>query len=215
MANATLEGVARTGLTREEKKAQTRARLLDAAAVVFARRGFVAASLDEVAEEAGLTKGAIYSNFENKDDLFNAVVDERLYRRFDAIPEAVEAGTLAERADEGGRMYMAAVEEERTLLLLDFERAIHQARNPDQRGRFVARDQEMRAALAQDIADEAEAAGIELPMPPEELLVAFFSIGSGIALRRLTEPESVPDDLFGRIIALIYAGMPRRRDPST
>jgi len=55
--------------SREEKKALTRARLLDAAATVFARRGFAAASLDEVAEEAGLTKGAVYSNFESKDEL--------------------------------------------------------------------------------------------------------------------------------------------------
>src|SRR6266568_6891513 len=62
-------------LTREEKKAQTRERLIEAAAKVFAEKGFAATSLDEVADTAGLTKGAVYSNFENKEDLVRAVLE--------------------------------------------------------------------------------------------------------------------------------------------
>src|SRR3954465_1205221 len=65
-------------LTREEKKAQTRERLLDAASTVFARKGFAATSIDEIAEVAGVTKGAVYSNFESKEDLVRTVLDERL-----------------------------------------------------------------------------------------------------------------------------------------
>src|SRR5713226_7690587 len=79
-------------LTRDEKKARTRERLLDAAADVFARRGFHAASLDEVADEAGLTKGAVYSNFTSKDDLIVALIETRLDRRFIGIATAVDKG---------------------------------------------------------------------------------------------------------------------------
>src|SRR5881227_1014476 len=61
-------------LTREEKKAQTRERLIEAAARGFAEKGFATTSLDEVADAAGLTKGAVYSNFENKEDLVEAVL---------------------------------------------------------------------------------------------------------------------------------------------
>src|SRR5205807_10250328 len=73
--------------SREEKKAQTRERLIEAAARVFADKGFATTSLDEVADAAGLTKGAVYSNFENKEDLVRAVLevhDQRLHSIADA-----------------------------------------------------------------------------------------------------------------------------------
>ncbi|MGC7194485.1 helix-turn-helix domain-containing protein, partial [Mycobacteroides abscessus subsp. abscessus] len=57
-------------LSRAEKRVQTRQRLLDAAAETFARKGFATASLDEIAEAAGFSIGAVYSNFASKDDLF-------------------------------------------------------------------------------------------------------------------------------------------------
>jgi AcrR family transcriptional regulator len=69
-------------LTRTQRQEQTRTQLLDAALVVFLRRGFHGASLDEIAEEAGYTTGAVYSNFKGKDDLFLAVLDAEAQRRF-------------------------------------------------------------------------------------------------------------------------------------
>src|SRR3954454_25281224 len=63
---------------RSDRKARTRAALLDAAARVYARRGFAGATLDEVAEEAGFTKGAIYAHFGSKDDLLRALMEEYL-----------------------------------------------------------------------------------------------------------------------------------------
>jgi AcrR family transcriptional regulator len=68
--------VARTRLTREESKSRTRAQLLRAANRLFLRDGYSATSLGAIAEEAGLTKGAVYSNFESKEDLFLAVLEE-------------------------------------------------------------------------------------------------------------------------------------------
>ena len=70
-----------TRLTRAEQRDVTRSRLLDAAEKVFVDRGFHAASVDEVAEEAGYSKGAVYSNFENKDELFLAVLERRTHGR--------------------------------------------------------------------------------------------------------------------------------------
>ena len=87
-------------LTREEKKARTRAQLIDAAATVFARRGFVAASLDEVAEEAGLTKGAVYSNFASKEELFQGVIEDRLNEPMKHAADVIDStmGTTEEMA---------------------------------------------------------------------------------------------------------------------
>ena len=68
-------------MTREERRAATRTELLDAAARVFARRGFHNASVNDVAAEAGYTSGAVYSNFRNKDELFVAAFEHHVARQ--------------------------------------------------------------------------------------------------------------------------------------
>src|SRR5262249_53432660 len=76
-------------LTPERRRAMTRQHLLDAAAIVFARDGFHGATLDEVATAAGFSKGAVYSNFKSKEDLFLALFDERIDRQFAVVSEAL------------------------------------------------------------------------------------------------------------------------------
>jgi hypothetical protein len=79
------------GASRAEKKAETRQRLLDAAGRVFARRSFHGASVDEIAEEAGFSKGAVYSNFASKEDLFLALLERRIDERIKEIARVVES----------------------------------------------------------------------------------------------------------------------------
>ena len=74
-------------LTAERRRAMTRQHLLDAAAIVFARDGFHGSTLDEVAATAGFTKGAVYSNFKSKDDLFLELLDDRVDRQFAVVTE--------------------------------------------------------------------------------------------------------------------------------
>src|SRR4029453_6330670 len=119
-------------LTREEKKARTRAQLIDAAAAVFARRGFVAASLDEVAEEAGLTKGAVYSNFNSKEELFEAVIEDRLNEPMKHAADVIDSGTgtTEKMAQPGVRGCWGVVQQEREVFLLALEMNIHVPRHP-------------------------------------------------------------------------------------
>src|SRR5471032_739723 len=77
-------------LTPERRRAMTRQHLLDAAAIVFARDGFHGATLDDVAATAGFTKGAVYSNFKSKDDLFLALLDDRIDRQFSITSEILD-----------------------------------------------------------------------------------------------------------------------------
>lgn len=196
-----------TRLTREEKKAQTRARLLEAARAVFARRGFAASSLDEVAEEAGLTKGAVYSNFANKEDLVLAVLDDSFDRRMDEVLSRVDMdGTLEEQARLGGALFMAISEQERWLDLLSLEFFTYAARNPEFGARLAARHRESLAAIADVMIEAAADRGWALPLPAEKLALAMNALGSGLSMEKLTDPEAVPDELFGEVIALMWAG---------
>lgn len=194
-------------MTREEKKARTRERLLAAARTVFAKRGFGAASLDEVADEAGLTKGAVYSNFANKEDLVLAVLEESFNRRMDGIVSRVDTeAPLEEQARLGGALFMAISEKERWLDLLSLDFVAHAVRNPEFGARLAARHRESLTAIADVIAEASAERGWALPMPAEKLALVMNALGSGMSQEQLIDPEAVPDELFGEAIALIWGG---------
>src|SRR5215211_7700403 len=100
-------------LTRREKQEQTRERLLDAAARVFARRGYGQASVEEIAAEAGFTTGAVYSNFTGKEQLFLALADREVEDRVS------EMRALAEAAERGERPGAKAADQFREFLERD------------------------------------------------------------------------------------------------
>ncbi len=193
-------------LTREEKKARTRAQLIAAAATVFARRGYVAASLDEVAEEAGLTKGAVYSNFDSKEELFQAVIDERFNEPMKHAAEVIEnsAGTTEELAMVGARAFVDVVQQEREVFLLALEMNIHVARHPERAPTFAAARREQLADVADIITEHSKASGDPLPLPAFEMAIAVEALSQGIALHSLVDPEGVPDDLLGRVYSVLF-----------
>lgn len=198
-------------LSRDERKAETRAALLDAAGRVFARRGFHAASVEEVAADAGYSTGALYSNFEGKEDLFLALLQREIERQAKGVSEAVaERRTLDERARGGAEYWIEFLDREPELVLLFMEFWAYAVRNPEVRSRFAARYAEVRAALARIIEDGARELGVELARPPEHLATAIDALADGFALQRLADPGSVPDELFADALAMLLEGARRR-----
>ena len=189
-------------LTREEKKAQTRERLIEAAAKVFAEKGFAATSLDEVADAAGLTKGAVYSNFENKEDLVRAVLEAHQNRQSGIRDIATAAGTLEEQQAIAGRLFSKSVSEERDafLLLLDF--TTYALRNPALHADFLARNRAGRKVIA-DMLAENPGGGEPFKTDVDRAALIFQAIGNGIALEKLVDPEGVPDDLFDKLLPIL------------
>src|ERR1700756_1232799 len=100
-------------MTREQRRAQTRERLLAAARSVFARSGYHGASVEEVASEAGFSTGALYSNFEGKEDLSLALMEREIDEHAQEITTAVrERTSMADRATGGARQWMTMIERE-------------------------------------------------------------------------------------------------------
>ena len=109
-------------MTREQSKAITRERLLDAARSVFARGGFHGASVEEIASEAGFSTGALYSNFEGKEDLFLVLMEREIEEHAREIAAAVRAqASVADRATGGAQQWMTMIEREPEVLLLFME----------------------------------------------------------------------------------------------
>ena len=201
---------AATRMTREQSKANTRERLLDAARSVFASRGFRGASVEEIASEAGFSTGALYSNFDGKEDLFLVLMEREIAEHAREISDAVQArDSVAERAAGGARRWMTMIEREPELLLLFTEFWAYGVRDAQVRPKVAARFAQMRELLTRLIADGVREFDLELQMPAEQLAVAIDALADGIARQKLTDPDAVPDELMGKILSLLFEAATR------
>lgn len=186
-------------LTREQRRDQTRRELLSAAEDVFAKHGFHGASVDEVAEAAGYTKGAVYSNFDSKEGLFLAVLEARMQSNIDTATQ------LTEHAEHAGSMPSADVAAQLLTLdrvdekwcLLVFEFWMHALRSPAVRDRLATLYRQYRAKLAVLLAPYADS-----DVQPEELASALLALYQSLALQRHCDPEAVPADLVTRLFVM-------------
>ena len=181
-----------TRLSRSESVARTRARLLDAAETVFAENGFGRTSLEQIAERAGYTRGAVYANFASKDELFLAVLDRWLddeitdAERINGGDRSVRdtLGLLRER--EGNRF----ADRGRFLLLTEFR--LYALRNPEVAPRLA--EYERRGLAWYTEAIKARAA--DLPIPAEQLATFVLALENGIAALAHVAPDDVRHDAF-------------------
>jgi AcrR family transcriptional regulator len=198
-------------LSRKERQAHTRRRLMRSAASVAAQRGLERASLDAVAEHAGFTKGAVYANFKSKEDLFLAMLDARFAERLaelDRILSSEEDPDVQARAAAAG--FIAAIESEPEWQRLFFEFTVFAARNEGFRVELAARSRAMRDRLAERLAARAARLGIEPVLPPGQVATMTFAMAHGVALERLLDPKAVPDGLLPEMMAVFFSGLRAR-----
>jgi len=190
-------------LTRVEARRQTRDRLLDAAAEVFDRLGYNGASLDAVAEAAGYTKGAVYSNFETKADLFMALL-ERYVERVSAQQEAqLEHGSVAEFLDDlDTQLVQSRADPGWVLLQVEFWLAA--ARDPAIRAKYIEGSEEMRQVSGQTIDAKLARDGVTAPFTGRELGILLNALGAGLALNSYLEPEQFDPKLLVRAARLLF-----------
>ena len=186
---------------------KTRTRLLEAAERVFVKQGFHGTSVEDVAEEAGYSKGAVYSNFESKDELFLAVLERRVDTRLQGLEGQIAPDApITVQAVEAGNVWLDVFRDSQwSLLLMEF--ATYAARRPDLRERFAARNRHLRSAIPGVIEERLDALGLESPVSIDKLAMIFFALGSGFNYEKLLDPEAVPDQLFGDALALMLSGL--------
>jgi AcrR family transcriptional regulator len=195
--------------TRAERQAQTRLELIDAAERLFTGQGFHATFLDAVADEAGYTRGAVYSNFASKEDLFFAVYERRVDR---FLPELERA--LANAHDVGEALlsvtaaHRARREREQDGWLAVFlEFWTHVLRHPEHRARFAAIHRRYLEPIAAALERWAAEHSVELPVDARRLTVAVAVMGTGLGLERLTQPEVIDADFTVQVQRLIFDGL--------
>jgi AcrR family transcriptional regulator len=197
-------------LTRKEKQADTRRRLLEAAGRVFARSGLHHASIDDVAAEAGFTKGAFYANFASKEELFLAMLDEKFAERLTDLERATGTDeTPEEQARQAGEDFNRAIAADPEWERLFFEFAAHAGRNEDFRRELVSRYRALRERIMELYREriDRDAAMEESPVPLDQLTLMTFAMVNGMALEKMLEPEAVDDELYGTMLMVFFTGL--------
>ncbi len=191
---------------RDEQRALTRRRLLDAGEAVFARSSFHGASVEEIAREAGATTGALYSNFASKEELFLALFEERIAADVSDYSEIVAAGATIEEQSRGvADRWMALLRERPDYFPLLIEFWAYGIRKPQLRGLLAERFAVLRAASARLVLEAAEQQGYPPNVEAGELVgLLINALGHGLALEKLTDPDAVPDGLYGDALVLVF-----------
>jgi AcrR family transcriptional regulator len=203
----------RTRPTRLQKREANRQRILAAARAVFGARGYHAATIEDIADEAGLSNGAIYYNFGSKEDLFLTLLDDRLEERLEHLRATLGAAAdpAADPLPQEARDVTRSFKESREWRLLLLEFIAYAARNPRVAPKLQAHQRKLRAALADAVDTYLRRRGIAPPMPVDELAIAISGLADGLALEELADPGSVPDELLGHVLTLMVPpGAPDR-----
>jgi AcrR family transcriptional regulator len=203
-------------MTRAEAQAQTRADLIAAAARVFKRRGYERASIAEIADEAGYSHGAVYSNFEGKEDLFLALYEEWVAQRVAEIDSTwSEHGSLADRARAAADEWMVSLASEPWPFLLRLELAARAAHDRDLQQKLATRVGAVPLAIRRLIESTADREPHEPALAPAEIALAFQALSLGLALEALSNPAAVRPGLGGELAAFLVRALHARSGSET
>jgi AcrR family transcriptional regulator len=196
-------------LTRKEKKAQTRERLLEAAERVFLRRGLQGSSVEEISAEAGFTRGAFYSNFESKEKLFVELLHARVYDKYREMAFEAQAkeGSPRGRLRWGIEMLVRdaqAGEDGRWLFRLWLECLTQAARDDEFRELATSFWSGNRAVLTSQIESVFDDLEREPPLPPNQIATAMIALDVGLAVQHLVDPDEVPLDFYLPLFDLLF-----------
>lgn len=189
-------------LTRVQSQAQTRARLVATAKDLFLSDGYAATSLEKVADKAGYSKGAVYSNFRNKDELCLAVLDEIHAEQGELMAAAITGASTMEGRLAAFQAWADANVGNEAWTALEVEFAVSARRNPNVRKELASRDRTIRAMIARLITAQAEELGVTLPVPADAAATALLSLGIGLGVQRAIDP-TIPVSVLTDAIRLV------------
>jgi AcrR family transcriptional regulator len=184
-------------------RAEVRQRILQAATSEFAGKGFAGTTIDAIADAAGFTKGAVYSNFGSKDDLFFALLDLQIERRVEAVSALADKAGARPSAKDVGDLLMAGLLENRDWQMLFAEYWLRAMRDPAVRVRFTEHRRSMRASI-EDAVRRLDTKDIDTKgIDPATATVLILALSNGLSIEEFSDPGSVPHDLFGTVLAAV------------
>lgn len=191
----------------QERTELTRARLIQSAEKIFARDGFEAAKLEEIAADAGYTRGAFYSNFESKEDLFFALLEKEISSRIAALEKEMAKVRDPEAKLRAMREFFLTKTLDRRWSMLSLEFKLFAVRHPEVKRRLAAmhrRFVEPRVGILEEV---MKALGRHLPVSAFAMGVSLATLGNSLMLENMLDPTLVPQSDIVRIMGIFFDGL--------
>ena len=200
----------RKRLSRDDSREQTTQRLLDAAQKLIAKKGLEAASVENIAAAAGYTRGAFYSNFNSKDDLFIELL-RRDHEKATAELNALRRDTSlpVDHVQSRARDIYGQIYRDNESFLIWTEARMLAVRDARFRAKLNALMTEKRAQIADFIRYFYERVGVAPSVPPEQLAMGFMSLAEGVKLYMMSSPAEMTGPIAESLLTVFVDSIMR------
>lgn len=193
------------------RRAATQDKLIDAAVSAFAEKGVLGASVEEICERAGFTRGAFYSNFDSKDELCIAVLERKGHEMLHAATQAtaqvpgepIELRSVDDVIRRAVTVFQAGHPHEREWMMARSELQLYALRNPSIREPLQLVERSLAELLSQAITSAVERQGATLRVPTEMLLTLLEGYYEALSMRALMEDRSQDDPRWAEQLATL------------
>ena len=206
------ESEGRTGIARgmrirsrqAERTEATCRKLLAAAEHIFARDGFEAARLEDIAAGAGYTRGAFYANFKSKEDIFFALLEQWVRQRIDSITAVLRKQKTPHQKLAALRKHYAEIAKDRRLVLISVEFKLFALRHPEAHARLRDRHRRIRAKWGELFAELLQALGRTLPISNAAASACCLALAQGLLLEQLVDPKTLSEKDVRHMLGIFF-----------
>jgi AcrR family transcriptional regulator len=182
----------------------TRRKLLEAAEHIFAREGFEAARLEDIAATAGYTRGAFYANFESKEDIFFALLEQWISGRIEQINSLLRQHETPVKRVRALREHYAQLAKDRSLALLSLEFKLFAIRHPEAHARLRARQQKLRACGGDILQRVMKDLGRSLAFSSRAGATGLGALSNALLLEHLVDPKTLSDEDTRQLLRMFF-----------
>ncbi len=197
-------GTKATASRQQARTDATRRKLLVAAERIFARDGFEAARLEDIASLAGYTRGAFYANFQSKEDIFFALLERWVGRRISQVDALLAQRESPAKLLRALREHYAQIMQDRRLALLSLEFKLFAIRHPEAHARLRARQRRLRVSGGDLVRRIARLAGRTLPISCTAAATGFGALSSALSLEHLVDHTMVSDQDIRHLLGVFF-----------
>jgi AcrR family transcriptional regulator len=187
-----------------ERTETTRRKLLAAAERIFARDGFEAARLEDIAAGAGYTRGAFYANFAGKEEIFFALLEQWVQERIDSITAVLRRKKNPQQKLAALRKHYAAIAKDRRLVLISVEFKLFALRHPEAHARLRDRHRRIRAKWGELFSELLRALGRTLPISNPAASACCLALAQGLLLEQLVDPKTLSERDVRHMLGLFF-----------
>lgn len=188
----------------QRRTAATRAKLLNAAEHIFARDGFQASRLEDIAARAGFTRGAFYANFDSKEDLLFVLMERVVTEKVEAIRALLDRRETPKERGQALREYYASLAVDRSWVLLLLEFKLFAVRHPQARARLVERYRKLRAPGRELLESLVRTLGHNLPISSNATTIALGAFSNALLIESLLDPKALKSNEIQFLLGMFF-----------